>query len=593
MNDQTAPSAPKTTHEQALEALRQGDLPEARRLLIRLLKRDPRNVEYWLLLAAATTNPKEREDSLRQALKLDPDNPAARRGLAFFAGEADLADPPLAVDLRPTWEQRYRMPASERAPLQVRALLVPLAGLVLLIGLLFGGYALWQKVRPKHLATLPPANTPTATGTPRPTPTPPPYTPTPQPLWMLLDATYTPTPPFVDTPRPYEAYQRALRALSREDWPTAVRYFEQLVEQEPTADLYFYLALAYTGAGDLDAARQAVEQALSQDPDFGPAYRARAWLTMQAWRTRAEPPGQADFAAVEDDLTRALELAPEDPETYRAALEYWLVWRQDPERAAPLLQTAQERFPDRPALWAYYRALLAYLQDDLDAARAAIDESLANDLTYLPAYLWAARIAYAQGDLDAAKEAIETYLRYRPDEPEAVLLAARIQLAHPAGDVQDVVQRLEALKTHPSPRVQRERYVLLGRAYLQLGDPEAALPYLKQADEWMQSYETAMLVAEAERLAGRYGNAFLKYRDAVERAETEQQRLTARYWRARMLVRLDKPDAAQADWQAIYDAPPELVPWEWRAEAAQALGKPTPQPPTPTPTLTPTATGQP
>ncbi len=578
---------PKTTYEQVQEALRQGDLTEARRLLIRLLKRDPHNVEYWLLLSAATTNPKEREDSLRQALKLDPENPVARRGLAFFAQEQDLAAPPAAIDLRAEWEQRYRQRERREAGVQWRTPLLMLAGLALMVGILFGGYALWQKVRPKRLATPPPAITPSPTPSPRATPTPPPYTPTPQPLWMLLDATYTPTPPFVDTPRPFEAYRRALRALSREDWMDAVRYFEQLVEQEPAADLYFYLGLAYHGAGNAQAALAALDQALEMDPNFGPAHRARAWVLMSQWPTAEQPPGPAEFSQVEVDLQKALTLAATDPETYRAALEYWLVWRQDTQRAAQLLSKAEEQFPDRPALWAYYRALLAYYEQDMETAYQAIQTALHHDLTFLPAYLWAARIAYAQGDLDTAREAIDTYRRYRPDDEDALLLYARIQLDHPEGDVEAALAALEQLKQHPSPRVQRERYLLLGRAYLRLGEYEEALRYLEQADEWEQSYETAMLVAEAERALGRYGNAFLKYRDAVERAETEAQRYTARYWRAKMLVQLGKADAARNDWLAVYNAPPALVPWEWRVEAAQALGMPTPEPPTPTPTPTP------
>ena len=581
--------APKTTDEQVQEALRQGDLPEARRLVIRLLKRDSQKVRYWLLLSAATTNAKEREDSLRQALKLDPENPVARRGLAFFAGEADLAGDPLPLNLREEWEQRYRQRPKRAARPSLRLSLLAAAGLIALVGLLFGGYALWQKIRPKHLGTPPPAFTPQPTATPSPTWTPPPYTPTPQPLWMLLSATYTPTPPFVNTPRPYEAYHQGLRALRRQEWADAIRYFGQLVEQEPAADLYFYLGQAYQGMGDLDAALEAFQKAIALDPDFGPAYRARAEVRMMTWATSETPPGPPEFARVEADLRKALDLASADPETYRVALEYWLGWRRDTARAAQLLSEAEARFPDRPALWTYYRARLAYAEGDLDTAYAAIRKSLDHDLTRLPTYLWLARIAYAQGDVDAAREAIETYRRYRPEDPDALLLFARVQMEHPDGDAEAAVEALERLKAHPSPKVQRERYLLLGKAYLRLGRYDEALRYLEQADEWEQSFETAMLVAEAERKAGHYGNAFFWYRDAVERAETDAQRYEARYWRAKMLMALDKPDAARGDWQAVYHAPPELVPWEWRVEAAQILGMPTPEPPL-TPTSTPTPT---
>ncbi len=585
------PPAPKTTYEQAQEALQQGDWAEARRLLIRLLKRDPHNVEMWLLLSAVTTNPKERIDSLRQALRLDPENPLARRGLAFFANEADLTEKPVAVDLRAEWEQRYRKP--KRRPTQglhVRKPLLTALGLLLLAVLLFGGYALWQKIRPRHLATPPPAITPSITPTIPATATPLPYTPTPQPLWALLDATYTPTPLFVDTPRPREAYHRGLRALHRGKWADAVRYFKQLADREPAADLYYYLGLAYQGLGDLSAALEAFQRAIDLNPGFGPAYRARAWARMQAWATAEEPPSPTEFTQVEEDLEQALALAPDDPETYRIALEYWLTWRRDPQRAFQLLEQAEERLPDRPAQWAYYRAIAAYYSGDLTTAYAAIQKALEHDLTSLPAYLWQARIAYALGDLDTAREAIEVYHRYRPDDVEGLLLYARIQVEHPNGDLQGAIEALERLKSHSSPEVQRQRYLLLGKAYLRLGLYDEALRYLEPVDQWIHSFETAMLVAEAERKAGRYGNAFLRYRDAVERAETDAQRYEARYWRAKMLMELGQTDVARDDWLAIYSAPPELVPWEWRVEAAQILGMPTPEPPpTPTPTPTPSA----
>ncbi len=582
---------PKTTYDRVQEALQQGDLNEARRLLIRLLKRDPRNVEYWLLLSAATVNPKERVESLRQVLKLDPDNVAARRGLAFFAAEQDATGQPGVVDLRAEWMARYEAEATPAGGrISWRKGLWAFGGLLAALVLLFGGYALWQAIRPRHYATPPPAATPRPSATPSLTPTPPPYTPTPQPLWMLLDATYTPTPAFVDTPRPYEAYHRALRALSQEDWQNAARYFAQLVEQEPAPDLYFYLGQAYAALGNFSAAEEALAQALQMDPYFGPAYRARAWMRMLAWRAQNETPSSAELSQVKVDLQQALALAAADPETYRAALEYWLVWRQDPTQGAALLERAEAAFPDRPALWDYYRAILAYQQGDLETALAAIERSLEEDLTQLDAYLWEARIAYAAGDLERAFEAITTYRRYRPEDRQAALLFARLHLEHSQGDVYAALAALEALKDDPSPQVQRQRYLLLGKAYLKLGEYQEALRYLEQADKWEQSFETAMLVAEAERGLEHYGNAFLKYRDAVERAETEEQRLTARYWRAKMLMLLDKPDAARADWLAVYQAPDDLVSWAWKVEAAQALDLPTPEPPPPTTTPTPTPT---
>jgi len=65
---------------------------------------------------------------------------------------------------------------------------------------------------------------PTATATLVPTPT---YV-GPLPLWMKLEATFTPTPQFVSTPHiRMEAYSAAMTAYEKQNWPKVVEYLNQ------------------------------------------------------------------------------------------------------------------------------------------------------------------------------------------------------------------------------------------------------------------------------------------------------------------------------------------------------------------------------
>src|SRR5688500_12896516 len=69
---------------EAVQALRAGQRMRARDLLTRLLKADQSNVDYWLWMSAAVDAEKEQVFCLQNALKLDPNSTAARRGLVVL-----------------------------------------------------------------------------------------------------------------------------------------------------------------------------------------------------------------------------------------------------------------------------------------------------------------------------------------------------------------------------------------------------------------------------------------------------------------------------------------------------------------------------
>jgi sortase A len=69
-----------------IAAARAGQRERARDLLAHVLKQDQRNVLAWLWLSSVVDRPDEQRDCLKKVLVLDPDNQAARRGLALLQG---------------------------------------------------------------------------------------------------------------------------------------------------------------------------------------------------------------------------------------------------------------------------------------------------------------------------------------------------------------------------------------------------------------------------------------------------------------------------------------------------------------------------
>jgi DNA-directed RNA polymerase subunit RPC12/RpoP len=83
---------------QAILAVQAGNLQGARQALSSLLRKDPTNAKAWLWLGKAIDDPAKREECFARALRFDPDNSEARRGLVALrsgpAMETEPADEP-------------------------------------------------------------------------------------------------------------------------------------------------------------------------------------------------------------------------------------------------------------------------------------------------------------------------------------------------------------------------------------------------------------------------------------------------------------------------------------------------------------------
>jgi hypothetical protein len=72
---------------QAIIAFHAGRKDEARRLLSRILETDPRDEEAWLWMSTVADTDEQRIRCLGQVLAINPDNAAAREGLALLQGD--------------------------------------------------------------------------------------------------------------------------------------------------------------------------------------------------------------------------------------------------------------------------------------------------------------------------------------------------------------------------------------------------------------------------------------------------------------------------------------------------------------------------
>ncbi len=178
-------------------ALRQGDRTSARRLASHAAALAPDREEPWLIMAAIAS-PQGSLEYLKQALKLNPSSPNARKGIhwAMRRLQSDEQLSPIAIR---TTRSGHGLDLRRKSPVFVYKWLPLLLAVVILCPLAF----LWllspqisKAILPSEAAPLAVANFTKATRTPTNTPT---YSPTPTPT-ATPTATHTPTVTPTSTP---------------------------------------------------------------------------------------------------------------------------------------------------------------------------------------------------------------------------------------------------------------------------------------------------------------------------------------------------------------------------------------------------------
>src|SRR5512140_2507454 len=205
------PEAIDTMFEDAVDALRQGERARGKAILTRLLKADQNNPNYWIWMSAAVDTAKERIYCLETALKLDPANAIARRGLVLLGGlPPDENTQPFRINRPRAWENDLLLAHEKPQDKGAAAVARPLTRMlgifaVALIVVAVAAYVFFfsprgtQFFRPLGAAT-PSGPTPTFTLTPtfvNATLPPTALRRGPTPLAILLGVDYTPTPLYI------------------------------------------------------------------------------------------------------------------------------------------------------------------------------------------------------------------------------------------------------------------------------------------------------------------------------------------------------------------------------------------------------------
>gem|GEM_PF-107083 len=584
--------------QEAVQAIQEGQTERAKDLLTRLLKTDQKNPDYWLYLSAVVDTPSEKIFCLESVLKIDPANQAARRGMILLGAlPPDDTIQPVAPARR-KWTAELideDLPKGKLARL-MRNPVVRLAT-ILIVGLaVVGLVVLGISIRPQlsgmiQLRVTGTARSvseflPSATAT-VPSPTPKVRSPTPTfsgtypPLWTTLQATYTPTPRYVNTPHPIqEAYSIAMRRFDQGNYAEMILFMEQAIREDPnSADLHYYLGEAYRQMGEMSKALDAYQKAIQVNSGFAPAYVRRAQLQLLL----------TPQARVEQDFDRAIALDPGLAEAYLERAAYY-AGIEDYARALQDLETLEALNPNDPRLYAR-RAQVYLSQGDVDAALEQAQKAYDLDLTLLPVYRIQAEAYLANKQPLLAFEKIDIYLRYVSDDPKAYLIQglAAIQINKQEAAFKAMDKALALDSRLP------EAYRYRGLLYLELGEGQKAVNDLIEAQRFQpNSFDINLELGRALLVARRYGDAFNQMSAVENLVKDDKQRAALYYWRGQVLEAGQNPRAAERDYQRLLDLPEGAAEAEW-LEFARArllvLNPPTATPTlTATPSLTPTVT---
>ncbi|MCA2001612.1 MAG: tetratricopeptide repeat protein [Chloroflexi bacterium] len=562
-----------TMFQDAVDALRRGNKARAKELLTLLLKADQTNVEYWVWLSAAVDNKKERVYCLQTANKLDPENAAAKRGLLLLGAlPPDENAQPFQVNRPRVWEQQLLLADEKPKEKGVKALVrhpaLRLAGVALIIVGLFSaalfGFVLPRQSSAEPTPTFTPGPSPTFTSTPtvmgvKAEPTK--FSAGPTPLWALLPQTYTPTPLYVNTPRPLESrdqYRAAMAAYQKGDWDTFIFNIQLVLTAEPnSADVYYMLGEGYRFKNDPDRALAAYNEALKLDPQFGAAY-----LGLARARLLDDPNANVGFLFEE-----AIKYDPNFGEIYLEQARY-LLYKKDPKAALKALRQAEKTMPDSPAVYMTYADAYLALNDKPNALAAA-ERAYALDLTDPQVYKLLGTMYIENGQYERAVEALNVYVVYASNNDRAYALLGRAY--YELKDYQAAVDYFDQAQKINRNGLRRF-YIYRGLSHLELGNIDQAVNDLEEAlREDDKSFPVSLGLARAYFIQEKFGSAYLRAEVLKSLAKTEEETALALYWHALSQEKRGEMKEAVKDWQALLALDPDAMTAEMRAEAETHL----------------------
>lgn len=554
----------------ALDAIDKGERRRARDLLTRLLKADRSNSDYWIWMSAVVDSTRESIFCLQEALKLDPENPYARRGL-IMAGVL----PPDEKQIVPLEAQRrnWQPQLTQKLSLMGRFMAMSVrqqwaagVGALLLIALLLTlaingtrglDFSFLNQPSATSMSLAQPATQTATSSTPQPTST----LPGPTPLWVFLETTYTPSPVYVNTPHPRtDSYRSALRAYQREDWEAALGFLRQALEYDPEApDLYYYLGEAYRKQANYEQAAEAYQQAQALSPNFAPAYLGIAQLRLTV------SPEETDEAR--NQLREALKYDPALIEAYLTLAEIYL--REGDALAAQQILTEAAGAAPQSSLVKLLQGQAALLDDRPEDALAFARKAHEMDFTFLPAYRLLGEIFLVLEQPKDALGPLITYTLYFPEDAQAQtwLSAAHLALGEDELALVCVNRALQANPEHVDALIKRgEVYLFQEKGYLAIDD------FMEASKLAPDSYPANAGLGRAYLLQGLDRLAYNRLSKSLDLAQDNLQSAQIYYYRALSLERLNEALLAARDWQALLSLSSSELPADWLQTAVEHLG---------------------
>jgi len=572
----------------AIDAIKNKKPAQARDLLARLLRSDKENPDYWLWFSSIVESRKDQIYCLKTVLRLDPDNLVALRGLRTLgAGPSDDEIKPIPL-VRRVWEVEI----DDEEILQgfnkiwantVWRTMIVAGTSVVVLGFLLNAIFGWGDSIFSPKLTVTPlvwtsTSSPTTTNTPR-VRTPTPTSSIVQPLWMLLDATYTPRPVYVNTPHPRtEAYRIGIKAYANGDYDSMLIFMEQVIDQSPNSvDAYYYVGEAHRLLGNYEHALEAFEKSISLDENFAPAYVGRAQTRLII-----------EDADVEDDYLQALVLDPKNEATY-FGLASFLLNNGEPETVIKILADQQELLGENPQYYFLLAQALFEASQYEDSLEQAL-EANRRDITALPTYLLIAQIYFENDQVADGLPYLETYGLYQKNDPVYWALLGRA-LYESDKDYKIVAAALEkALDLDDEIAV---AYQYRGLAALKAGDGKQAITDLYLARNLdPQSFSISLSFGLAFWAEERYDEASAQMRASADLAKSDIDLGKAYYHVAKLAMEVGPVSRAKEYWNYLLDLPEGAVPDTWLIEADMYFN-PSTVTPTPTVTATPSITSTP
>ena len=556
--------------QDAVDALRAGDKARAKDLLTRLLKVDQNNAAYWVWMSAAMESNKERVYCLQTALKLDPENASAKRGLTLLGAiPPDESVQPFPLNRPRPWEEKlllaHEQPQTKGTSPVMRLAIVVFAGVVV-ISLAIGGL-LFSRRNTNSFYRVFDTNTPGASPTFTLTPTfvnetAQPVTPNAGPVSLAsaLGVSYTATPLYVNTPRAPQSedqYSFALNAYQKGDWASFITNMQQIELLEPTApDIPYYIGEAYRFQGDFKDALDSYTVSLHVDPNFAPAY-----LGMARANLIRDP--NTDITKL---LSTALQDDPDYGEVYLERANYYLYHNQS-DLALSDLGSASKRMPNSALVQlGYARAYLA--EGNVDKGLAAAQQANQIDQTLLQAYLVLGQAYVANAQYSDAIKPLETYTTYDSSDGSAYALLGKAY--EKTGRYQDAVTAsTQALSLDST---QRQAYLYRGLSNLELNNIDSADNDIHQAIEFFpNSFDANLGLMRVSYAEGHYGDAFLHIGSTSALAQTDQQKALVFYWTALIQEKRNDLKEAMTAWQSLLAMPADVMTSQMRNDATQHL----------------------